>query len=120
LHFISEGAYYQDTSHLTIFGSEIAAVAPGNIYFLDIESKKITRILPAPSSVTAMDYSSDGTMIAVGTGSGGLFFYDPLTNRTVTSRQAHTEKITYLKFSPDGRWLATVSENGTIALWAIP
>jgi WD40 repeat protein len=120
LHYQSEGAYYGDTSHLTVFGSEIAAAAPGNIYFLDVESKKISRILPAPSSVTALDYSVDGSMIAVGTGSGGLFFYDPYTNRTVTSRQAHTERITHLKFSPDGRWLATVSEDGTIALWAIP
>jgi WD40 repeat protein len=101
-------------------GSEIAAVAPGNIYFLNIESKKISHILPAPSSVTALDYNADGSMIAVGTGSGGLFFYDPKTNRTVTSRQAHTEGITHLKFTPDGRWLATVSEDGTIALWAIP
>jgi WD40 repeat protein len=120
LHYQSEGAYYGDTSHLTVFGSEIAAAAPGNIYFLDVESKKINRILPAPSSVTALDYSIDGTMIAVGTGSGGLFFYDPYTNRTVTSRQAHTERITHLEFSPDGRWLFTVSEDGTIALWAIP
>jgi WD40 repeat protein len=120
LHYQSEGAYYGDTSHLTVFGSEIAAAAPGNIYFLDVESKKINRILPAPSFVTALDYNVDGSMLAVGTGSGGLFFYDPYTNRTVTSRQAHTERITHLEFSPDGRWLATVSEDGTIALWAIP
>jgi hypothetical protein len=120
LHYQSEGAYYVDTSHLSIHGSQIAAAAPGNIYFLDIESKRITHLLPAPSSVTSIDFSADGKLVAVGTGTGGVFFYDPVTNHTVTSRQAHSDRITFLRFSPDGRWLSTISADGTLALWAIP
>ena len=70
--------------------------------------------------VTAVAFSPDGINLAVGWGSWKNNQVQLLDTKTLQPRETlvgHTEEITDLAFSSDGRTLASASWDGTILLW---
>lgn len=58
-------------------------------------------------------------MLAEGEGGTRLFFWDVLRGRLLGIGTGHTGRIMNLAFSPDGRQLASVSQDGTLGIWDV-
>ena len=70
--------------------------------------------------VLAADLSADQQFVALG-GPGKLVkIYATKDGSLVTSIKKHTEWITAIAYSPDGRFLATADRNGGIQIWEGP
>ena len=64
----------------------------------------------------AVAYSSDGTLMAVGS-SLGIWLYDAHTYTEVALLTGHTGPVHSVAFAPDGKTIASGSDDGTILLW---
>jgi WD40 repeat protein len=79
--------------------------------------------------VTSVAFSPDGRLLASGScGKAGFFFpcvqgeiklWDVASGREVRTLSGHTNWVTSVAFSPDGRLLASGSDDNTIKLWEV-
>jgi len=76
---------------------------------------------PANGGVTAVAFSPDGKLLAIGYGDGTARLWNPATEQAVgTPLRAGTGTIGAVNgvaFSPDGKLLATADADGTVRLW---
>jgi hypothetical protein len=64
-----------------------------------------------------MTLSSDGRLLARLAPGGAVAVFDVATGKEVLKRKGHARDVTCLAFAPDGKALATGSEDGTALLW---
>jgi WD40 repeat protein len=74
--------------------------------------------------IHAAALSPDGTILAIGGisyGSGDegvpVFVFDLASGEIIGLLKGHTELVNALDFSPDGKWLASGSDDNTIRIW---
>ena len=67
------------------------------------------------STISNLQYSPDGTRLAVASGIG-IWLYDTATHQEVALLRGHTDEVRSVAFSPDGRRLASGSWE-EIRLW---
>ena len=91
----------------------------GNVSLIDAMSGKSRFSVSTSRSVTASDFSPDGTMIAVGYGDGSIELLAPHSGMRPHLLPGHSASITKLSFSPDAMRLASASYDGTCRLWNI-
>ncbi len=66
--------------------------------------------------INEIQYSPEGTILAVATNIG-IWFYDTRTHQEIALLTDHEGEVTNIIFSPEGRFFASGSEDGTIMLW---
>ena len=67
----------------------------------------------------AVAWSPDGGTIAAGTCNGMVCFFDARSGDFVSEFLAHGAVITTVRFTVDGRYLMTASEDGSVGIWSI-
>ncbi|MBL8055188.1 MAG: PD40 domain-containing protein, partial [Anaerolineales bacterium] len=69
-----------------------------------------------PNAVIATSFSPDGQRLAVA-GNQGAAILDWATGPLAFTMTAHTASLNYLKYSPDGKYLVTTSNDQTAKIW---
>src|SRR5690606_26523970 len=82
---------------------------------------EVRSILAAPEHgwFSGLAFSPDGTLLATGTPTGLIQFWNPATGAEVASLQQEYGVIT-LAFSPDGEHLAVSARDVTVRLYGVP
>lgn len=114
-------------------GSLVAAVGVSGVFLYETRSWSLLRKLEIPHLSTRGDgassvaFSPDGNELAVGTRSGKVHYFN-LRNGSIRLSFTAYEEATLcedIKFSPDGRFLATgrgltnTDENGLVRIWRV-
>lgn len=61
--------------------------------------------------------SNDGKYAAIGKNNGDVYIHSTSKNATIQTLQGHSERVCAVRFSEDGKYLASGSEDGTIIIW---
>jgi WD40 repeat protein len=78
---------------------------------------RLTVVLPSPA--TALCFSPDAKLIAVGHSDGKVTVWETTRGELVKTLAAHAEEIRALRFAPDGAKLITLSRDNQVRLWSV-
>jgi len=75
-------------------------------------------------NITSVALSPNGDLIAAAFDDYSIHVWDATTREELTSAKdglyGHSDTITDIRFTPDGKLLISVSLDGTIRLWGVP
>ena len=95
--------------------------AGGGIKLWDVRTRREIKTLRTTDWVWGMSLSSDGKWLATDIGQETTVkVWDVTKGQVTTTLSGHIQDIYSVKFSPDGRTLATSQFNGEIKLWSVP
>jgi len=89
---------------------------PRNMKIAD-DTTLVRKLERQDGAITALDWSPDGSRIAVAGASPNVNLYDAATGDRKASCQGHTAGIYTLAFSPDGSQLATGGFDGKVRIY---
>ncbi|MDX2177191.1 MAG: WD40 repeat domain-containing protein [Candidatus Sumerlaeia bacterium] len=97
-----------------------ATTLPERLLLIDMETRTVAWDTPLEGAAwTALDLSTPGNLAAVGDESGRVFVVLSTTGDELFNFRPHSETVTALRFSPDGRMLATGSIAGAVRIWVL-
>lgn len=76
-----------------------------------------TLVSETDNSIYALAFNSSGTILAIGDKNGDIKIWDYANNRLLQTLTDHNARINDLEFSPNDKYLASVSMDGTVRLW---
>ncbi|KAJ1260095.1 hypothetical protein BS78_10G205900 [Paspalum vaginatum] len=103
----------------TTNGSLISAGYHGDIKVWDFKTCKLKSRLDVDKSVTKISYHRANGLLATVAEDMLLILFDTVAMKMVRRFEGHTDRITDLCFSEDGKWLISSSMDGTLRIWDI-
>ncbi|XP_066369836.1 U3 small nucleolar RNA-associated protein 21 homolog isoform X1 [Miscanthus floridulus] len=100
-------------------GSLISAGYHGDIKLWDFKTCKLKSRLDVGKSVTKIAFHRPNGLLATVAGDMVLILFDTVSMKMVRRFEGHTDRITDLCFSEDGKWLISSSMDGTLRIWDI-
>lgn len=97
----------------------LAVAINRTLFVLDADARVVRRYPPAPSTITSVAWSADGTRIGVAA-YGGLVWYDPSvdSDEPVCSFEWKGSLLTVV-VAPNGKWACAGSQDATVHLWRL-
>jgi WD40 repeat protein len=94
---------------------------PTQIVMWDMQKGKVEIRFPMDtgSDLTALAFSLDDSILAVGQENGSILLVDATTGEILKELTGHTGSITALAFTTDGLYLVSGSTDGTVGFWAV-
>ncbi|CAH2355252.1 U3 small nucleolar RNA-associated protein 21 [[Candida] railenensis] len=92
----------------------------GVVGFYDFTQSKYLGKLQLEGPITSMQYHKSSDLIACALDDLSIVIIDVITQRVVRILYGHTNRITSMCFSPDGRWIVSVALDGTLRTWDLP
>jgi WD40 repeat protein len=102
-------------------GSNLVATETfeGKILFWDASSTAETRVVSRDFEPTAIDFSPNGEVIAVGAADRSVQIFDAKTGNKTSSFRGHDGRITHISFDKSGARIVTSSTDNTVRIWNI-
>ena len=75
--------------------------------------------LPNKEYATCIDFSPDGSQLAVGYDDGTVYLWDLKTGEYRLTMKGHSDVVDGVDFSPDGKRLLTSSGDGKSKVWDV-
>jgi WD40 repeat protein len=104
---------------LTLFDPSPGPGETSTLTRFDLASGESREITWHGSRVSAFALDSTGTILATGD-ADGLVRVGPLAGGEPHLFYGHIQKVSSIEVSPDGRWIASASDDETIRLWPMP
>jgi WD40 repeat protein/serine/threonine protein kinase len=99
-------------------GKRLASVSgsDGDLKFWDADSGRLMATFAKDIGAMALDWSPDGTQLATSSKTG-ILVLDAVSGRERWTLRGHTEPLRSVAWSPDGKRLASASDDTTIRVW---
>lgn len=72
-----------------------------------------------PVAITALAFSQGDALLAIGDAAGSIQLWEVSFVQVRAVFQAHTSPVAQVSFSPDGAFLTSTAEDGTLRLWSV-
>jgi WD40 repeat protein/DNA-binding SARP family transcriptional activator len=117
---------FQDPTNVGVWGptfspdgSFLAASWPDGVRIFDLATRKTIREIGAVPSPLHTSFSPDGEKIAISSEAAlTAVVVDVSSGEELFSLEGHKLTLKDVAWSPDGRWIATSSNDGSARLWA--
>lgn len=107
----------RDMAYVSRSGLAISGLDNGKVMAYNVKTKESRELYNNKTAVYKVEANRSGTRVAIGDKSGKVVLINPTSGRVARVLNAHSSRILGLKFSPDGKQLATTSFDGTIKIW---
>lgn len=95
-------------------------IQPG-IWLYDVTAldTALPTLLETQAFPTALEFSPDGLILAVGYENGTVEFFTAAANESIFSTQAHNGAVRDLRFNAEGTVLTSIGEDNTVKFWGV-
>lgn len=98
----------------------ISASLDGSVKFWDFHTGVLLSTSDIKTGVTALRYHRSSDLLALSCDDFCIRILDAETKKLVRELWGHTNRITSMDFSDDGRWLVSAALDSTIRTWDLP
>jgi len=98
-------------------GGVLASAGADGIRLWSVAQKSESAKYTTTSTVWALEFSPDGTMLLAGDDLGRVRVYDAQSMVSLRDMEGHSGKVSALAFSPDGKLMISCGKDATLRVW---